>query len=810
MQRHICIHGHFYQPPRENPWLETVEPQDSAYPYHDWNQRITAECYASNAASRILDEKNRISAIVNNYRSISFNFGPTLLGWLAANDPETYRAILDGDQASRERFSGHGSAIAQIYGHAILPLCSARDKRTQVIWGVRDFARRFGRHPEGMWLAETAVDIDSLEVLAEHGIHFTILAPTQAAAVRRIGESAWQEVSGGRIDAGMPYLAQLPSGRQMQLFFFDAAVSHAVAFGGLLSRGDEFARRLLGGFPEGAAGPRLLNVATDGETYGHHHRFGDMALAFAVDRIEADDSARLTNYGEYLELHPPTHEVRIAERTAWSCAHGLGRWQEDCGCSSGRHPDWRQSWRTPLREALDWLRDSLAPEYSREASVLLGDPWLARDDYIDVVLDRSSESVASFLRAHGPGDLGAADRVRALKLLELQRQAMLMYASCGWFFDEISGIETIQVLRHAGRAIQLAEELCGGAWEERFVERLRRAPSNVTEHEDGGAVFEKKIPPARVGLDRIAANHAAGLLFDGSNDAGLSSSFEVDCRELGRQRSGRARLVTGNLRVRSRITLETADFDFAVVHLGDHNLSGAVRPSSPAEAEGSADSTQQEIGSAFTRGDLAGVLRLLEQRYGGTHSLEGLCSDQQRRILDRILDSTLREAEAVHRRLYDQHAPLMRFLKSLDSPSPRALGVSAGIVLNSAIRRELGTDEPDPVRLGRLLQEAREAGVELDRSGLGYAAQVALERLFARLAVDPGRLHDLERLRLGVMLVRNQPLEADLRRVENSYYRMAHEVYPAYREAADRGESAAVEWVRSFDELGWVLRVAGP
>src|SRR4051812_11179720 len=277
--RHICIHGHFYQPPRENPWLEAVETQDSASPYHDWNERITAECYGPNASARILDENDRILKIVNNYASISFNFGPTLLSWLESRSPDTYAAIIDADRISRARFSGHGSALAQAYNHIILPLANARDKRTQVRWGLCDFEWRFGRKPEGMWLPETAVDVDSLEALAAEGIAFTILEPHQAKRVRKIGEKAWSETG---MDPTMPYRCTLPSGRTIAIFFYDGPISRAVAFENLLARGENLAHRVIGAFADTRKHAQVVNIATDGETYGHHHRYGDMALAYAL------------------------------------------------------------------------------------------------------------------------------------------------------------------------------------------------------------------------------------------------------------------------------------------------------------------------------------------------------------------------------------------------------------------------------------------------------------------------------------------------------------------------------------------------
>ena len=368
LMRYVCVHGHFYQPPRENPSLEAIELQDSAYPYHDWNERVCAECYAPNAFSRILDDQQRIISLVNNYSQISFNFGPTLLSWIEAKAPRVYQAIQQADKASQERFAGHGSAMAQAYNHMILPLANRADKVTQVKWGIADFEYRFHRKPEGMWLPETAVDIETLAVLAENGIRFTILAPQQAKRVRRKGSRVWQDVGGGRIDPSRAYLVRLPSKKTINVFFYDGPISHGVAFEGLLNNGQQFADRLLSGFCDTRTWPQLSHIATDGETYGHHHHYGEMALSYALHHIETNKLAEMTNYGRFLEQFPPDHFVEIVPDTSWSCAHGVERWKSNCGCNSGGHSDWNQEWRAPLRAALDWLRDRLAALYQTNAS----------------------------------------------------------------------------------------------------------------------------------------------------------------------------------------------------------------------------------------------------------------------------------------------------------------------------------------------------------------------------------------------------------------------------------------------------------
>lgn len=508
--RHVCVHGHFYQPPRENPWLDVVPAEPSAAPWHDWNRRIARECYAPNAAARIVGEDGRIERIVGNYERMSFDFGPTLLAWLEAEEPEIYAAVLQADAASAERFSGHGSAMAQPFHHVIQPLAGRRDKSTQVRWGVADFEARFGRRPEGMWLPETAVDLETLELLAAAGIAYVVLAPHQAAAVRRVGERRWRELDAapdrpGALDTTVPYRLVLPSGASLAAFFYDGPLSRAVAFERLLEDGAALQRRLL---ESASRDGGLGHVAVDGETFGHHRRFGEMALASALGRIEAEPGAALTNYGEHLERTPPAWEARVAEDTSWSCPHGVERWRADCGCATGERAAWTQEWRGPLRQALEWLRVRLDEVFEEVGGAPLRSPWEARDDYVDVVLDRSDRRAEAFAARHLDPD-AAVEPSSAWRLLEMQGHAMAMFASCGWFFDDLAGLGSVQVLRSAGRAIELAAPFAGAALEDGFVERLEAAVSNDREAGDGVRIYRRAVEAARLDLVEVGANLAA-------------------------------------------------------------------------------------------------------------------------------------------------------------------------------------------------------------------------------------------------------------------------------------------------------------
>jgi hypothetical protein len=790
----VCVHGHFYQPPRENPWLDAIEPQPSAAPYPDWNERITAECYRPNASARIIDARGQILGIVDNYARMSFNVGPTLLTWLAREAPDVHAALVRADTDSRGRFGGHGAAMAQAYNHMIMPLASRRDQVTQVRWGKRDFMHRFGRAPLGMWLPETAVSVESLECLAAEGIEFTVLAPYQAARVRAPG-GAWTDVTAA--DPSRVYRCQLPSGRSIDLFFYDGELSRAVAFDKLLSDGAQFAGRLA------AARTGLSHVATDGETYGHHHRYGDMALAWALTSIERGDHARarLTVYEEFRAKFPATWDVEIRDETAWSCAHGIDRWRDDCGCNSGGHDGWNQKWRRPLRDALDWLRDRAADVLEQKSAGLFIDPWAARDDYVGVLLDRATSD--PFLHRHTGRALAGAERVKALELMELGRHAMLMYTSCGWFFDDLSGIETVQILQYAARVC----ELCGGDTEEQFVNRLAGARSNLASAGDGRQVWRERVIAARVDLPKVVAHWATiHVLHDGEATAEDVYCYRVSPHDVRRRRTGKSRLFAGVARAESGVTGETTELAFAVIHAGEHHLVGGVKAWSDAAAW---EKFLDELDEEFLGADLLATQRLLDRSFGGaTFSLGSLFARERAAVLDRILEVELRDADAVYRSLYDEHAPLMRYLVRHDLPVPGQFNTAARQVLRGRVLSALEKPIPSYDEVRATIAEATQVKVDLDRPKVAYAAGLALHRMIDHLAASPDDPAPMERLARMAEIAASMKSPVDLWDAQNAAWKIRESELPAWRARAAGGDETAVRLVAAFTRLAQAIRLA--
>jgi alpha-amylase/alpha-mannosidase (GH57 family) len=810
-KRFICIHGHFYQPPRENPWLETVETQDSAAPYHDWNERVCAECYAPNGAARIVNNKNQITRIVNNYARISFNFGPTLLSWLKENAQRTYRMVLDGERRSRRSYRGHSSAMAQVYNHIIMPLASRQDRITQIRWGIADYQHHYGIAPEGMWLAETAADNESLELLAAHGIKFTVLAPHQCKRIRSLKDDAgndsagWTETPNATVDTKHPYLVRFDSGVSIAVFFYDGPKSRAIAFEGLLNSGESLAARLESGFEDNAQ-PQLAHVATDGESYGHHHKYGEMALAYALRLLEADKTVKLINYGSFLDQFPPEYEAEIIENTSWSCAHGIERWRSDCGCNSGKQ-GWNQVWRAPLRKALDELRNALVPLTEQEGAKLFKDVWAARDGYIEAILDRSPESEERFLLQYQLHSLSESDHVRALELMEMQRHAQLMYTSCGWFFDDISGIETVQVIAYAARVLQLARDLFGdqaAPLEPAFLVCMAEARSNVASAGDGARIYKEKVDAKQLGLEQVAAHYAISSVFSSYAEEIELFSYRVRRLAYDIYTSGRGRLALGRAHIASAITGKEQSFSFAVMHFGDQNITAAVKPCENADVpafEAFASQAAEQVQLA----QFPEVIRLLDSYFGRAgYSLTSLFSDEQRRIVQLILKSTLSDIETSLTSIYDDHASLLHYLSQAGLPKPPALTLAADFAINAGLRRAMEGDPIDLALMRSFLSRAKSNHVPLETATLSYIADQRMKHLMIDLQNSSGSLEILEQALALARTLIELPFDLNLWQAQNIWYeilRASHSGLTALA-AAD-----LPSWDKNFSELGACLSI---
>ena len=762
MNRYLCLHLHYYQPPRENPWLGEIEYQESAYPFHDWNERINFECYRANGASRIMDSQSRVVDLANNYAKTSFNFGPTLLSWLEDKDQKTYERILEGDRISQKLFDGHGSAIAQAYNHVIMPLANRRDKETQIIWGLKDFESRFKRTPEAMWLPETAVDTESLELLAANGMKYAILAPRQAKAVRSLlVDQAWQDASNEKIDPREPYLIRLPSGRSIVGFFYDGGISKAVAFEGLLHNGETFANRLLSGFRpanERSDENQLLHIATDGETYGHHHKLGDMALAYAISHLEKNKLAKITNYGQYLEMNPPKKEAQIFENSSWSCAHGIERWKSDCGCNSGTKGSWHQKWRAPLREALDLVRDRLTEPFERVVQEFCDDPWGARNDYFRVIENRALANIEHFLKQWCRGPLSDENTTKVLKALEAQRHLLLMYTSCAWFFDELSGIETIQNLQYAFRAIELGEAAFGVPILEDFLTALEKAESNIPEIANGRTAFERYVKPARVDNLRVGVHFAVASIFGSFGKKNEVYNNKITLLDFNRYDSGKARLAYGQARIRSRITLERHNIIFGVVHLGDHNVSAGIKIF---ESNEDYINLMRDANNAFARADFPETIRVFDRHFGSsTYSLKDLFKDEQRRVIDVIMSEAMQETEERFSRLYKNNYSLLCYFSDVHFPLPKVYEHIAEFVQNRGVRRTLLSKDRFSTESVRVyLEESKSWNVPLDNVGLTHELEQVIENKMQQFNEDDTNIEKLDELVDLVALESEEPFK---------------------------------------------------
>jgi len=736
-KKFLTIHGHFYQPPRENPWTEAIERQDGAAPFHDWNERIDHECYTPNAYARISDHDHRISTIVNNYEWINFNFGPTLLSWLEKFSPRTYERILAADRNSLRRHPGHGAAIAQAYNHAILPLCNEQDLNTQIRWGLADFRFRFGREPEAMWLPETAVNEAVLRALIDHHMKYVILSPHQAQRVRPLSGGDWRNVENGEIDITQPYRwfdHRSGGERFIDIFFYHGGLARGVGFEHLVRDAKHFAGQVDAAFTNhGHDQPQLVSIATDGETYGHHERFAERGLAYLLQLEAPPRGITLTTYGAYLAEHPPQMEVELkpgpnGEGTAWSCAHGVGRWARNCGCRGGGPAEWHQEWRAPLREALDQLRDELNQLALERGEPLFKDLAAARDAYIEVILQRTPERLQAFLDRHQRKPLSAEEKLTTIKLMEMLRHAQLMYTSCGWFFTEISGIETVQIIQYAARAIQLAEVLSRRPFEENFLRNLKRAPSNVKEYGDGEGVYHKLVRPAIVSFTRVINTYAFRALFFEAPQQEKLYHYSLQREDLTTTTAAGANLLTGLVQAQSGITTESLRYGFALLKYGSAHTAQCFirRVSGGWDYHAQRDALLQRFHAG---GEVAEYLQKHWSAQG--FGLQNMFFEERQQVIRLMLQDRLDEIGEAYRKLYEDNLTLIRNIRDLGATIPEELSVPARYTLSNELRLEIEKlgDRTEAEAYRRCLEISRLA----DRLGLELNTEWAARRLQAML-----------------------------------------------------------------------------
>lgn len=798
----ICIHAHFYQPPRENPWLEEVETEPSAAPFHDWNQRITRECYAPNATARILGKNGMVRGIVNNYEKLSFNFGPTLLSWMERHEPDTYRRIVEADRASIRARSGHGNAIAQVFNHSIMPLNGPRDKETQIVWGIKDFEYRFGRKPEGMWFAETAVDAESLALAAKHGIAFTILSPRQAWRVRPLEKGAeWTDVNGNP-DPLQPYLYRPDGGHEMALFFYEGDLSHQIAFNGALNDGVGMARMLTARFTADAAKKaQLMHIATDGESYGHHHKFGEMALASAMSTIEKEGLAAFTNYGEFLANHPPRMEADIIQNSSWSCAHGVERWRSDCGCSTGAGAGWNQKWRAPLRNALDHLKQKMDALFEEEGAKYFISPWEARNNYVEVTLNRQADRVRSFFARHQKTPLSPSQAVEALKLLEMQKMAMRMFTSCGWFFADVAGLEAVQILKYAARAMDLAREVSLTPLEEDFLKILRGGKSNIPEQGTGDAIFLKQVAPLKLNPMRVAAHVIiTDAIFGNPGRLERLYGYRVEIQDRHTEEYLETSLTSGVLALENSMTTESKKLTFCLLHLAAHDYNCYIHPFFE-----TSDylATKGELSAAFHRRSIPEIIRTVEKHFGQTYfTLTALFEDERRRAMERLMAPRIGRFSESYEKLFADTRELMDFHTEIGVPVPDEFRVAAAYVYEKQLAGLFTMPENtrDHLTLTALLDEAAKRGIKPDLKKVTANMTSCLEEYAVSVCADT----DCAATTLMVEILESSKKAG----ITPALEQMQNTIYPHYRAFRDPAhpDNATLKRIKEFGRLLELLR----
>lgn len=783
-KKYVIIHGHFYQPPREDPWTGRIDRQDSAFPWHDWNERINEECYAANSDARLLDSYGQIKRIVNNYTRLSFNFGPTLLRWIEEFDPETYQRILDADAESAALNNGHGNAIAQVYNHIIMPLANLRDKRTQVRWGMADFRRRFKREAESIWLAETAVNLDTVDVLIEEGIRYLILSPTQAEAVFTDGQ--WQDVSNNSIDTSRAYYIRGRQGK-LAVFFYDMDISKAVGFEHLLRSEENFRNRLLAAANNQPDSPRMVNIATDGESYGHHEPFANMCLSALAEDVEENRPFELTNYGAFLEKFPAEQEVRLKAGnnnlgTAWSCAHGVGRWMEDCGCSDGGQAGWNQRWRRPLRMAFDLLRDELAAVCEAESAGLLRDFWEARDGYIDVVLNDTPEQFSAFLNKHRVKELTREEESKLRRLLEAQKFSMFSYTSCGWFFAEISGLEGVQCLRYASRAFELAQPWLPQDCEERFKEILEEAASNIPRFQNGRWVYENFVQKYRLDHRRVVNQFVFERVLTGQEPAGDMYFYRLqfDTFQTDEEHPGGA-VYSGTVTLQDQVSLEEGRYLFYLIRPSHLDMYCYIKPFTD-------ERICNYLDEIIAEQDGRQLDRTLQEWFPERYTMQDLKFDCREQLVRELFKSVFLGLHARREEHTAEYLELLEYYAGMGIPVPELERSSLEAAINTELLYLLEQLEQDQqlvdfARIARLLQTAEKTRLEINRSMVEelFAGTIRqrMERFFSHEVSGEAGSAEFEKLIELVGFANGSGLNYRRKELENRLYLMLErEVLP--------------------------------
>lgn len=795
INKFICIHAHFYQPPRENPYLEKIEFQESAMPYHDWNERITLECYGPNLAARIVSSENKIIDLVNNYQHISYNFGPTLLHWMEKNQKYIYDHIILSDQKNNKN-SFYNSAVAQCYNHIIMPLASSLDKETQIIWGIKDFEYRFKRKPKGMWLSETAVDLETLTLMRKHQIEFIILSPFQAHKVRYHNAKNYQEVYSS-IDTRRPYYIKLKDDKKIFVFFYNGSIAKDMAFQDLLGDSEKFYNRFIQEFSNNSKEMQIVNVALDGETFGHHKKFADMALASFIKKVEREKNISLISYEEFLNRFEVKDEITIIENSAWSCAHGVGRWKEDCGCSISQRADINQKWRKPLFQAMHFLKNELLKIYLKKMSFFTKDPIKIRNEYIEIILDSSFKNIEKFIKTQTSKTLTEEEKTQFLKLLLMQKYSMSMFTSCGWFFDDLLNIETQQIILYAANAIELAKDISNIDLEEPFKKILQKAKS--FNNKNGEEIYNENIKPRIINLKKIAVFFSIYTLFESQENLKKYYCYSIEMKSHNLFYHNKKHLSLLEAQITSDTTLEKYHFYCAAIHFEDQNLIVGI-----SENKINFDS----IKDLFFSENIDHLKQLLYDNFEiYEYSFWDLLIDDRRKIIDRIFDFSLNKIYKFTKKHYEKHYTLINEMHKRNITLSKSFINSLHILLNQTLLEEMQNFDLMKInKLTKTVQEMLKWGFDVEELAIYYLEKI-LEDLICSFQNEINDIHLLKQINHMLDLFEPFKLKIHLWKVQNIYFDIHRLNYNKMLLQKEKKDAIAIKWIKLFNDLQKKLHI---